>query len=77
MASLIEFHKWLKAKSNGNYNKYFDFQNGKGWYGSRPAPNPQLFFFKGKPKLRLDLINAYSDYLNSIGIKNHTILTEV
>jgi len=75
MASLTEFHEWLKAKSNGNYNSYFSFTP-RGYYGCKGSPKPQLFFFKGKPRLRLDLINAYGDYLDSIGIKNHTILTE-
>ena len=75
MASLTEFHEWLKAKSNGNYNSYFSFTP-RGYYGHKGSPKPQLFFFKGKPRLRLDLLNAYRDYLNSIGIEYPTILTE-
>ena len=73
MASLTEFHKWLKNKSNGNYNGYFAFT--KNNYG-RSAPKLQTIFSKGKPIIRIDLINAYRDYLNYIGIEYPTILTE-
>ncbi len=76
MASLTEFHKWLKIRSNGNYNSYFSF-NQEGYYGCKASPKPQLFFFKGKPRLRPKLIDAYKDYLEYIGIKSPTILTEI